>query len=493
MDFLDPRARRSHARRLFVGYVLMAVVITLGAYLFFRATEGYGINTKTGQIIQNGILFVDSTPGGADIYLNDKPQGSKTAARLVLPAGTYKLTIKKDGYRNWERTFTLTERSIARFVYPYLFPLKPQITALKNYSAGPPLMTQSPDRRWLLIQTPQSTTDRVVFDEYDTTSPDQPPKVLIMPSGLLSAGSPSNLADAEWSSDNKHLLLKHSYGSSSEFVVFNRDNPAQSFNINRLFSTAPTMVAMRNKKIDQFYIYNQSTGSLLLGNAADASLSPLLTQVLAFKPSGSDLIIYVTDQNSLAGQVSARIWDGKKSYPLYSFPAGSHYLIDTAQFQGRWYYVAGSDSSERINVYKDPLNSLKDPAIGKAIPLLSLNIKGATKASFSVNTRFIEAEAGQELSVYDFETQTAYHYTLPSVLANSLHWMDGHRLIGESNGTVWATDYDSTNEQLLVPTDYVNGGFFDRDYKYLFTTAASDSGVTLERVDMRAGADLPKQ
>jgi hypothetical protein len=71
--------------------------------------------------------------------------------------------------------------------------------------------------------------------------------------------------------------------------------------------------------------------------------------------------------------------------------------------------------------------------------------------------------------------------------------MDGHRLIGASQGQVFVSDYDSTNQNLLITTNNPDGGFFDRDYKYLFVTAgAADGSVILQKVDMRAGADLPK-
>src|SRR4051812_39959341 len=117
MDFLDPRKRRAHSIRLMIGYVLIAIAIALGAMILVYGAYGYGINTKTGDIVQNGLLFVNSQPGGADISLNNNPQGSNTAARLILPSGNYTLTLKKDGYRTWQRGFTLTEHSVARYVY----------------------------------------------------------------------------------------------------------------------------------------------------------------------------------------------------------------------------------------------------------------------------------------------------------------------------------------------------------------------------------------
>jgi len=73
--------------------------------------------------------------------------------------------------------------------------------------------------------------------------------------------------------------------------------------------------------------------------------------------------------------------------------------------------------------------------------------------------------------------------------------MDGHRWIGSTGGTVYVSDYDFTNQQILVPTVLAEGGFFDRDFIHLLTVdkTADGTGFTLEGVDLRAGADLPKQ
>jgi hypothetical protein len=137
MDFLDPRKRRAHKIRLIIGYVLVAIVIVLATIIIVYGANGYGINTKTGQIVQNGLLFADSNPGGAEIYLNGVDKHATTSSRLILPAGNYTLTLKKEGYRDWSRKFTLGEQSVARYVYPMLFPVKPVITNLKTYNPDP--------------------------------------------------------------------------------------------------------------------------------------------------------------------------------------------------------------------------------------------------------------------------------------------------------------------------------------------------------------------
>lgn len=481
-----------------IGYVLLAIAIGLGTVILVYSAYGYGFNTKTGVVIQNGLLFIDSKPGGADIYLNGHAQGATTSARLVLPAGSYDLKLTKSGYRDWERKFTLNEHSISRYIYPFLFPVKPVSTSLKIYPGNPGLLSVSPDRHWLLVQSSVAGSPVLSFDQYDTSSLNSPAVSLTIPAGqLTNATQPGGSYKAiEWASDNNHLLLRHDFQGGSEFIILDRQNPANSVNVNKLFGVSPTTVALHNKKIDQLYIYEQAAATLRIGNTASASLEPpLLKHVLAFKPYGSNLLIYVTDFNTPAGQVSARIYSGGKDYLLYSFTPAAKYLIDTAQFQGHSYFVAGSSSDQRINLYKDPLSDLQDPSVAKAIPFLTLRENGATDVSFSAIARFISVEAGQNFAVYDLETQSYYRYSLSVSLAGPLHWMDGHRLIGASGGSVFVMDYDATNRQTLVPTISPDGGFFDRDYNHLFTLepVSGSVSVDLQSVDMRAGVDLPKQ
>ena len=95
MDFLDPKKRRAYNIRLMIGYALLSTAIILGTVILVYAVYGYGINTKTGQIIQNGLLFVDSNPSGATISISGSSQTSTTSARLILPAGNYTLTLSK--------------------------------------------------------------------------------------------------------------------------------------------------------------------------------------------------------------------------------------------------------------------------------------------------------------------------------------------------------------------------------------------------------------
>src|SRR5271157_5129443 len=100
MDFLDPRKRRGYNIRLFIGMVLISIAVILGTIILALFTAGYSINSKTGQIIQKGLIFVNSQPVPATIFVNGTNSGT-TNARLNLNAGNYTILLTQAGYHSW--------------------------------------------------------------------------------------------------------------------------------------------------------------------------------------------------------------------------------------------------------------------------------------------------------------------------------------------------------------------------------------------------------
>jgi len=94
-------------------------------------------------------------------------------------------------------------------------------------------------------------------------------------------------------------------------------------------------VALRNKKVDQLYIYQQSGGTLQVGDTSKATLDdPILRNVLAFKAYGSNLLTYVTDTNAPSGQINVNIWDNKKTYLLTSIGRAARIWLMPRNFRG---------------------------------------------------------------------------------------------------------------------------------------------------------------
>ncbi len=403
MDFLDPKKKRATKIKLYLGYSLVAIAIGIASLVLWFVSSGYSLD-GSGKVVQNGLVFLSSAPDGAEINLegvyNGNKQQGQTNTRMVVKEGRYKVTLSKTGYREWQRTFTLEGGGIERMVYPLLFPDKLQTSELKTYAQQPNLVTQSPDRQWIVVQQPDNFLG---FDVYNANDPTKAPTSFTIPSTLMTAAKGTqSLELAEWSTDNNNILFKHLFDGKQEFVVINRDKPAESFNVNTVTGQQPFKVMLKDKKVDQLYLQMADGGLLQSVVVKTKALSPLVGHTFAFKPYGDDMLLYVTPHATKQNMMSVRILTGGKDYELRELPANTKYLVDIAKFDNSFYIVAGAASDNQVYVYEDPLSII---AANSRRPVVArtLRIKDPQQVSFSANARFLAAQSGQGFTVYDAE------------------------------------------------------------------------------------------
>lgn len=472
MEFLDPSAKRRRNIRLMIGYTLTGILIATASTILVFQAYGFNVDRKTGEVIQNGLVFVDSAPDDAAIYINGAVHKDRSNTRFTLPEGKYDLVIKKDGYREWKRSFDLHGGDIERFTYPMLVLGNLEQQEISNIGNAPSFTTQSPDRRWVLSAKTPSVTE---FTEYDLNTVDKNSekpreRTFTLPTTLMNiAEGAHSLEKVEWSTDNKHVLVKHNFPGGFEFVVINRDAPETSLNINKILSLNPTSVTLRDKKFDQWYVFNKE-GGVLQSADAKKNITAILRGVGEYKSHDDSTLIYTQPiVNSPLQRVLLQ--QNGNTYLLREIGIGDSKL-DIARYDGAWYVVVGSDADKKTYVYKNPLEILDNDDDRKPAPVTILKHNGVlTWVSFSNNTRFITAQSGQHIETYDAEHKLTYRFdAVESFDADTkLAWMDGHRMIARSQKQVMIFDFDGSNPQKLVPALGGFSAFFDRDYTVLYT------------------------
>ncbi len=476
MDFLDPSKKRSHTIRLYIGYVLVGIAILLATIIMLYQANGYSFDSKTRSIIQNGLVFVDVQPEQADIYINNELQRNKTDARLELAAGSYTLKLARSGYRDWQRSFDLLGGTVQRYVYPKLFPTDIQSSQIEVYADRPPMVTQSPDRRWMVLQQPGSLLD---FEIRDFSRPEEPGVALQLPADTYTLPVTGTLTAIEWSDDNQNVLLQHSTDNQTEFIVFNREQPTATVNVNRLLAFNPTYASLRDKRSDQLYTHEANGGLVRIADLKARTLSaPILQNVVSYKPHGSDVMVYITTEGAPEGKVIAVLKNGSQTINLRELTKSNDnkYFTDVARYDDHWYYVVGSGAEDKVMIYRDPViveSIAEDPYVS---PYTILRLNGTRFVSFSHNAQFIAAQSGQNFVVYDAEEQQTFRYAIdePIELAHEAKWMDGHRLVINSNDQATVFDYDGINKQSLGAVAPSMPIMFDRDYDRMYTFSPSN-------------------
>lgn len=478
MDFLDPKSRKAHRTRLFIGYALMAVALGISTLLIVLLTSGYDVDRTTGNVIQNGLVTVDSHPQAADIFVNDEPKG-RTDQRLILPEGRYSVELKEKGFRSWRHDLTLEGSSIEQLVYPFMFPEKLVTKTLKTYDALPSMISQSPDRRWLVAVVSGKLGN---FELTDLNDEKHPQTTLVLPSDTFTPAAGDHIfKEVEWASDNSHLLLEHTWASGVEYILLDRNTPLSSLNISKLFpGQAGFKISLRDKKTDQFYLYNPATKSLMSGLASSKVAIALLAHAVQFKAYKDNTILYVNDKSEV------HLLQKDKDYFIRSLPESPKYLLDYAEFNNKAYLVCGSPTDKKTYVYVDPLKSLTRTPARTPQPLRVLIVDNPEFVSFSAIARFIAVQGGSKFAVFDAETGRQFRYdtALPLAAGQKAAWMDGHRLQIESGAKTAVFDFDGKNQQSLNATVALTHSYFNRDFDAMFSFAPENGKTSLTRTEL---------
>lgn len=491
MDFLDPKKQRRHTIMLMTGYLLIGIAIVIGTTILLYQSYGFGVNRR-GQVIQNGLVFFSSQPNPANIYLNGTLK-TQTNSRVMIPAGQYQVKLTRNGYRDWQRLVTVQGGDVQHFDYPFLIPNTLTPTSQASYTSAPGLATQSPDQRWLIIEKAGSISD---FDLYDLKTPGQAATTISLPADLLTKATGSQSWQlVEWSNDNQHILLEHDYDGQKEYILVDRQNPDQSVNLSRTLDIKNDSLALNNKKYDQYYLFNPTSGELDTASLTAPTPVVYLTHVLAYKSYGDRDILYATDDGADSGKTLIDLYDGTTSHPIRQVAAGTTYLLDMATYNGTPYVVVGAASENRVYIFKDPLGQLSSDNQQQPTAIRVLMVTNPSYVSFSTNAQFIVAENGTQFAVYDDQHNHMYSYKSPLDLdAPQTHasWMDGDRLTYVSGGKLQIFDYDHNNPQTLIAASPAYLPFFAPDYHYVYTVApeATTGAFDLDRTPLLTPADL---
>lgn len=498
MDFLDPKKRRRHDIQLLLGYVLVGVAILMATTVLIYYANGFGVS-RDGSLVQRGLVYVSSQPAGSDLYVNGKKK-TQTNTKLNLAVGRYNLTIKRTGYINWARNIIVEGSSVDHYTYPLLLPKTLDPTTLTSFSAQPIVITQSPDKRWLVLQSVPGDTFQA-FDLKKNQTEVGIPEPFDVPAGLLTPSlQPATWKVVDWAANNRHILMQRSFtdaaGAQKEYVLVDTQRPDGSHNLTREFALIPTQqLSLRDKDPELYYIYTPETALLSTAELDNAVAEIFQTNVLAFKPYGKDVLLYATNDGASEGEARIILRDETKSYFIRTVSRSDSYLLDLARYDSDWFVAAGSAKDQRVFYYRNPVESIGKSSGGRPTPIFVFRMNTPNKLAFSANAQFIALQNGTDVYVYDNEFERAYQYAAPAPIDGPekyATWLDGHRLVYVSGGKQVVVDYDGINFRSLVQTDAAVGGFFDRDNRYLYTFSTSDgaTGPQLVSTPLRTPEDL---
>ena len=94
---------------------------------------GYHIDYMALKAYKTGIIFINSKPSGASIYINDKLHNEVTPAQIEeLKPGAYKVRVSKDGFYPWEEELAVRPNMVTKAESIVLFPIMQEMNKINN-------------------------------------------------------------------------------------------------------------------------------------------------------------------------------------------------------------------------------------------------------------------------------------------------------------------------------------------------------------------------
>jgi hypothetical protein len=479
--YIDWHSKQVKTTLRFIGYGLMTIMTVITATVLIYLAKGYRFDRKTGQIIQNGLILVDTKPVSASIFINGTKRDS-TPARYELPAGRYDLKLAANGYRTWEKFINLAGSYVEWVHYPVLFPssieTQPEVSL-----PSVEFVSASQDHKTILLRQKADKTNLATLYQSDN-----PSKTTVIPFSSVITTKPDNIGQfsvVEWSLDNHHVLIRHIIGKTTEYLALDVGKPSQMVNLSKL--TGAKLVDPHFNRTDGSKLYAIVGANL---KRFDLKASPVTSQTLiynvnAYKPYGDDTILFAAKSSSNPKNVDEGVLKGTKPFVIRSMPAGSRqYLLGYISYSGDDYFVAGESDNSQVSIYKNPLSNNEDSrTVFEALP-----IQSPRYLSFSDNGQFVAVQDGQHFAVYDLDNYRSYIYDSPLKIPENkqVTWMDGSHLIATLSGKVYVWDYDNTNLQQLITAQDGYPVMFDSNYQRMWSIGKSSSGLSLQLSSMLA-------
>ncbi|MBI3291012.1 PEGA domain-containing protein [Candidatus Falkowbacteria bacterium] len=253
-------------RIIYIGF--FAIFIILAPIIILYST-GYSYNFKKNKLEKTGIIFIESNPKNAQVYIDGKLKKNKTPARFtrMLP-GTYKIEVRKDGYHSWSKEMevksNLTTFNRDIIIFKKSLPI--------NIADGQiNILTASPDQKKIVYSIIKEGIEELRFFNLNNNS-----DFLIQE---FSPNSYNMFEFIEWSPSQNKVLLKQALGNINQYLIVDTEtlkikelSAITRINFERLSwdqGSDNFLYGLRQAVLHRIDIANNTDDALLSANISD--------------------------------------------------------------------------------------------------------------------------------------------------------------------------------------------------------------------------------
>jgi len=284
MSILKYNILMTKKTRTILFFVCVFLFLLVAPFVIFYS-QGYRINFETKKITKTGGIFLKIEPRQAEIYLNEKLNkktdlffGSALIENL-LPR-KYKISIKKNGYQNWEKNLEVKEGLVTEAKNIILIPQSVNFQILSNNVNDYFL---SPDEKKLVFKKEkESGWYLTMFDlEKNIES------VLIEEKNI--SQKKADFSNLQWSPDSKKIILEVLIGNEKKYYILEINSPLPIVPI--LINLPENAENISFSQLDSQKLFFLKEKNLFEINYKTKMISePILNNLLNYKIDGDNIL-----------------------------------------------------------------------------------------------------------------------------------------------------------------------------------------------------------
>ncbi len=465
----NPKQRQRELAKRTLTYAAMTLSVIILVVVSLFLVLGYSVDSD-GQAEQGGLIQFRSFPTGASVSIDGAKQSFTTNSKKNTSAGYRNVTMSLKQYRGWSKNFDLGSGELL-WLNALLIPKNITTNELQSFEQLSS-MKISPDKNWIAaIEKPNEAKLKIV----DLRDEDKPKTTeLAIPEAVAKSSGPGDVFKVvEWDFGSKYILVTHTNAGKTQWLRLDRSDAANSRNIsvlkninissaNFVGNSGNILFVLANGSVRKVDITNSSTPKDVAENVREFELyRDNRIGYVALKPT-EQIVSYYDDSAA-----KTRILTRFKADEINVRTSISSYFNDD--------YQAVSHGTT-VEVYKDPLLAKKPYAKFELAP-------GVQWLYFSNSGRFVVAQNGSNLSVYDLERRQNFVFTVPNnpayTLEHHLKWLDDFRFVSDAGGVLTIFEYDGTNIETI--------GSVTQGYDM----SLSDNGKRLFDIGINSGTGKP--
>ncbi len=479
----SPSKRKKRAQLTFIYSLMVLAVISIVAALVL-VMQGYRFNQYDGKVEQGGLVQFNSRPTGATVTVDDIQLANKTASKITLSAGNHTITMAREGYTSWTKDVTVVPGSVLWLNYARLFPVKPIVQPVAALSAADNAVA-SPNKEQLAIFATQSEPTLTIVRLNDDT-----PEVraIAITSGVFTAPATEAsqaFAVVDWSSDNRHVIVKHNYDDKTEYLAIDTRGNDESKNISRMLGINAIKIEYALGESNVVYALTD-TGDVRRADIGSSTLSgPLVTNVVDFDQYDNSTLTFETRIDPAAKSRTVGYLTEGASKPRvvrsYTDDGQAPLKMRIGEYYGdRYVALAYGDN---ITVLTGDLPSSDADAKLSLARVASLTLPGgAAYLDFSPNeNRFVYAQQGSTVLTYDMELKQVANSVMAQPMTRGVDWVDSFHFVSVANGAMTHYDFDGKNGHAVAASVIDRPVTLSGNGKYLYYFTPTETGISLVR------------